>query len=307
MSEKVEIGIGHVVRALSQSFEATEVEALREAMLFGSMDSIEFVDDEYSLVWNDSKVNRKAAEVPEYIGQGANAQGDFVGGYEVVSRNYIAKDIYSPDIIVKIGHNPEAVQPWGTWLALAEDPKDNFSGHYWFDEDVAREDFERRVSAERYDVEYDYTTLVANMKGYETNEAWEASEEYASLPDCFGPEKAEPHFSAINVAAKLAVEGIGIAQIQDELWNRENNNTYSVEKDERIGFDKHMRRYNAVELCEVIGVSGESTEFVASHYARDSLPSLTDTLSANKAKADALNATQLQRKAEHISDRGLAI
>jgi len=190
---KVQIGVGQTMRALRLSaFGEVEISALREAIISGDMSNIEFVDDVYSRDWSDNITTRKAAEKPEYIGQYENEHGELEGGYKVVHSEYIQTP--SPkdtDKIVKMGHNPDAPEPWGTWVEYIEksgESKGNHHGHYWHDEDTVGEDYRRRINQERQGIAYDHTNLIANMHRYETDTDWKSSEEYSEL---YGTEQSQ--------------------------------------------------------------------------------------------------------------------
>jgi len=193
---KVQIGIGHTMRALHLSiFGEAEIAALREALISGDMNNIEFIDDVYSRDWSDNIATRKAAEAPEYIGQYENEHGELVGGYKVLDSTYVQTP--SPndiDKIVKVGHNPEAPEPWGTWVEYIEksgESKGNHHGHYWNDEDIVGEDYRRRINQVRQGITYDHTNLIANMNGYETDAQWKSSEEYSKLHGIEQPQESE--------------------------------------------------------------------------------------------------------------------
>jgi len=183
---KVQIGIGHTMRALRLSaFGEAELSALREALISGDMSNIEVVDDVYSRDWSDNITTRKAAEQPEYIGQYENEQGELEGGYKVLHSEYIqTPNPKDTDKIVKMGHSQDAPEPWGTWVEYIEksgESKGNHHGHYWNDEDIVGEDYRRRINQERQGIAYDHTNLIANMNGYETDAEWRSSEEYSKL------------------------------------------------------------------------------------------------------------------------------
>lgn len=120
------------------------------------------------------ETKRTEVKKPEYIGQYTSENGERVGGYKVVDwQGALLPGGSDEHIIIKLGHNPDAVLPWATWRARADDPFNNNTGHYWYDEKTAREDFNRRVCSERAGLSYDHNNLIANMKGYENGECVE--------------------------------------------------------------------------------------------------------------------------------------
>jgi len=103
--------------------------------------------------------------------------------------------------------------------------------------------------------------------------------------------------SSGKLVATLAVKGISTDEIEEELRNRENNSTWQIPNDIRIGFHQDMRQYTANELMDVLRESTESARLVASHFQEKSpqQPSLRDTLAANQTQAAEQNETQPDR------------
>jgi hypothetical protein len=62
--------------------------------------------------------------------------GQPVGGYQIRS----SRRSVSTGRTVLLGHNPDAVQPWGTWLADRDD-ESCYWGHYFREEKDARADY----------------------------------------------------------------------------------------------------------------------------------------------------------------------
>jgi hypothetical protein len=81
-----------------------------------------------------------------------------VGNYRITRRTIVG------DKIFKLGHNPKAAQPYGTWQSYTDNPEQNDWGHYWTEKSIANTDFFRRVEAERTGVSYDHTTLIKPPK-----------------------------------------------------------------------------------------------------------------------------------------------
>jgi len=100
--------------------------------------------------------------------------------------------------------------------------------------------------------------------------------------------------SSGKLSATLAVKGIGVDEIEEELRNRENNSTWQIPNDIRVGFHPDMRQYTANELMDVLRESTESIRLVASHFQEPppQQPSLRDTLAANQTQAAEQNQTQ---------------
>ena len=78
---------------------------------------------------------------------------EIIEGYHVIKRAFVR------DLIFKLGHNPDAVQPYVTWRCNKDDPTNNYWGHYWSDKSTAETDFFRRWDAARTDTPYDHTLL----------------------------------------------------------------------------------------------------------------------------------------------------
>jgi len=79
---------------------------------------------------------------------------EVVGGYRITHRTFVG------DKTFKMGHNPDAVQPYATWMCFTGEQDRNNWGHYWYDESTASTDLFRRADAERRGVAYDHTTLI---------------------------------------------------------------------------------------------------------------------------------------------------
>ena len=100
------------------------------------------------------------AEIQARIGSTVEpeAEPELVGGYRITARTFVG------DKIFKMGHNPDAVQPYATWQSYKENPNRNDWGHYWSDKSAARTDFFRRADAERTGRVYDHTVAYKKPK-----------------------------------------------------------------------------------------------------------------------------------------------
>jgi len=79
---------------------------------------------------------------------------------EKISGYLITWRIFVGDKVFKLGHNPEAVQPYATWQCNMNDIAHSFWGHYWSDKSTATRDMFLRADAERTGRPYDHTTLI---------------------------------------------------------------------------------------------------------------------------------------------------
>ena len=95
------------------------------------------------------------AEIQARIGSVVEPEPEpeMVGNYRVTRRTFVGDEVF------KMGHNPSAVQPYGTWQSYKDNPAANNFGHYWHDRNTASTDFFRRADAERQGVSYDHTKL----------------------------------------------------------------------------------------------------------------------------------------------------
>ena len=78
---------------------------------------------------------------------------EIVGGYHII------ECVVVRDLIFKLGHNPDAVQPYATWRCNKDDPTNNYWGYYWSDKKTAQKDLIQRAEAGRTDTPYDHTIL----------------------------------------------------------------------------------------------------------------------------------------------------
>ena len=81
------------------------------------------------------------------------------GKYEYVGNYLITQKTTAKDKVFKFGHNPNAVEPYATWISDKDDPTNNYWGHYWKDKATAEIDFKGRIEAWRNDIPYDHTLL----------------------------------------------------------------------------------------------------------------------------------------------------
>ena len=96
------------------------------------------------------------AEIQQRIGATVmpEPEPEVIGGFRVSHRTFVR------DLVFKLGHNPDAVHPYGTWRCNKADPGNNYWGHYWADRSTALTDFLRRADAARTDTPYDHTVLM---------------------------------------------------------------------------------------------------------------------------------------------------
>lgn len=78
---------------------------------------------------------------------------EIIGGYRISHRTFVG------DKIIKFGHNPKALQPYGTWQCFKGEDDRNSFGHYWSDRQTAERDFFLRADSERSGAAYDHTLL----------------------------------------------------------------------------------------------------------------------------------------------------
>ncbi|MDR1565051.1 MAG: hypothetical protein LBS74_08855 [Oscillospiraceae bacterium] len=83
---------------------------------------------------------------------------EVVSGYRVTARTFVG------DKVFKLGHNPNAPEPYGTWMCFKSENDRNSFGHYWSDKSTARTDFFLRADAERTGRAYDHTALIKENK-----------------------------------------------------------------------------------------------------------------------------------------------
>jgi hypothetical protein len=100
------------------------------------------------------------AEIQERIGSTVEPETkpELIGDYRVTARTFVG------DKVFKLGHNPKAPEPYGTWMCFkGENDRNNF-GHYWSDKATARRDFFLRADSERTGRPYDHKTLIKNRQ-----------------------------------------------------------------------------------------------------------------------------------------------
>jgi hypothetical protein len=83
---------------------------------------------------------------------------EMIGGYRVTARTFVG------DKVFKMGHNPKAPEPYGTWMCFKGENDRNNLGHYWSDKSTARRDFFLRADSERTGQPYDHTALMRENK-----------------------------------------------------------------------------------------------------------------------------------------------
>lgn len=84
---------------------------------------------------------------------------EMVANYRVVRRIPVNNKVFV------IGHNPNAVQPYGTWQGYKDSPGKDW-GHYFKSRSDAWGDLLRRVDVERTGIPYDHTKQ-KSKKDYE--------------------------------------------------------------------------------------------------------------------------------------------
>jgi len=115
-----------------------------------------YLDDTHVSINGECYHIRQFAEIQQNIGSTyfPEPNPEMVSGYRVTHRTFVR------DLVFKLGHNPDAVQPYATWRCNKADPSNNYWGHYWSDRSTAHTDFFRRADAARTDTPYDHTTLM---------------------------------------------------------------------------------------------------------------------------------------------------
>ncbi len=83
---------------------------------------------------------------------------ELIGGYRVTARTFVGGKI------IKMGHNPQAPEPYGTWMCFKGEDDRNSFGHYWSDKSTARTDYFLRAHSERTGEPYDHTALIKESK-----------------------------------------------------------------------------------------------------------------------------------------------
>jgi hypothetical protein len=83
---------------------------------------------------------------------------EVIGGYTVNRRTFVG------DKVFKMGHNPNAPEPYGTWMCFKGENDRNSFGHYWTDRRTAERDHFLRADSERTGQSYDHTTLINEKK-----------------------------------------------------------------------------------------------------------------------------------------------
>jgi|GEM_PF-1797568 len=116
----------------------------------------EYLDDTHVSINGTCYHICQFAEIQQRIGATVMPEPDpeMIGGYRVTHRTFVR------DLVFKLGHNPDAVQPYATWRCNKADPSNNYWGHYWSDRSTAHTDFFRRADAARTDTPYDHTVLM---------------------------------------------------------------------------------------------------------------------------------------------------
>jgi hypothetical protein len=96
------------------------------------------------------------AEIQQRIGATymPEPETETIGGYRVTRRTFVGGKVF------KLGHNPDAAQPYATWQGCQSDPTRNDWGHYWQDKSTANRDLFLRADSERTGRAYDHTTLI---------------------------------------------------------------------------------------------------------------------------------------------------
>jgi hypothetical protein len=96
------------------------------------------------------------AEIWQRIGAAVLPENEreYIGSYTVNRRTFVG------DKIFKLGHNPDAAEPYGTWMCFRGENERNSFGHYFTDKRAAEKDFFLRAECERRQVPYDHTKLV---------------------------------------------------------------------------------------------------------------------------------------------------
>jgi hypothetical protein len=100
------------------------------------------------------------AEIQQRIGSmyKSEAEPEMIGGYTVNRRTAVG------DKVFKMGHSPNAPEPYATWQCFkGENDRNNF-GHYWTDRRTAERDHFLRADSERTGTAYDHTTLIKQQK-----------------------------------------------------------------------------------------------------------------------------------------------
>jgi hypothetical protein len=99
-------------------------------------------------------------EIQQRIGSTVEpeTEPEMIGGYRVTARTFVG------DKVFKMGHNPNAAQPYATWQGYSDPALGNDWGHYWRDKSTARTDYFLRADSERTGQPYDHTTLMKQQK-----------------------------------------------------------------------------------------------------------------------------------------------
>jgi hypothetical protein len=100
------------------------------------------------------------AEIQARIGSTVEpeTEREVIGGYTVNHRTFVG------DKVFKLGHDPKAPEPYGTWQCFKDENDRNSFGHYWTDKRTAERDHFLRADAKRTGQSYDYTTLIKQQK-----------------------------------------------------------------------------------------------------------------------------------------------
>lgn len=83
---------------------------------------------------------------------------EIVAGYHIIDRRPAG------DTVIKLGHNPRAVQPWVTWQGYPDDPGNVDLGHYYDHKRDAETDLLLRTEAKRTGKPYE------PFKGHESKD-----------------------------------------------------------------------------------------------------------------------------------------
>jgi hypothetical protein len=100
------------------------------------------------------------AEIQQRIGSAykPEAEPEIIGGYRINHRTVVG------DKVFKLGHNPNAPEPYATWQCFKGENDRNSFGHYWSDKSAASTDLFRRADAERTGIPYDHTKYIRQKK-----------------------------------------------------------------------------------------------------------------------------------------------
>jgi hypothetical protein len=119
-----------------------------------------YLDQTHCYVNNEVYHQAQFAEIQARIGSTVEPETvpEYIGGYRVTVRTFVG------DKVFKMGHNPAAPEPYGTWMCFNGENDRNSFGHYWSDKRTARRDYFLRADSERTGQPYDHTTLIKENK-----------------------------------------------------------------------------------------------------------------------------------------------